>query len=80
MVFKMIGSIRINEFFSVLQNSHCSPRYEQKTEIKKISNHKYLGLRCEFLQNRKKLVNPELKPVILNTINPIFGTKNILTL
>ena len=32
------------------------------------------------IESQKKIVNPELKPVILNTINPIFGTKNILTL
>ena len=34
--------LRINEFFSVLQNSHRSQRYEQKTEMKKILNRKYL--------------------------------------
>ena len=34
----------------------------------------------QIFQNRKKLVNPELEPVILNTITPIFGTKIILAL
>ena len=33
-----------------------------------------------ILQNRKKIVNPELEPVILNIINPIFGTKNVLAI
>ena len=72
--------LRINDIFSVLENSHRSQRYEQKTEMKKILNRKYLRLRCEFFKTEKKLVNPELQPVILNTINPIFGTKNVSAL
>ena len=71
--------LRINEFFSVLQNSHRSQRYEQKTEIKKILNRKYLGLRCEFFKTEKNSLILSSSQS-LNTINPIFGTKNILTL
>ena len=45
--------LRINGFFSVLKKTHCSLRYEQKTEMKKNLNSKYLGLRCVFFKTEK---------------------------
>ena len=36
--------------------------------------------RVRFFQNRKKILDPEIEPVVLHTINPMNSKKFIMTL
>ena len=48
-----IQNDRLEVNFGFEKKTHCSLRYEQKTEMKKNLNRKYLSLRCEFFKTEK---------------------------
>ena len=69
--------LTVNKFFRVWKTMLLSQRYSQKCKMKKLKELEISLAKKHRFPNRKKLVNREIKTVVLMYINPINSKKSV---